>query len=76
VQVPSYPAALCLTHLHEDLLGPDALGDVVLDPDEVGHASIFVPYGVDAELIPEQGTVLTVVPEQHGAAPPLVYRGP
>src|SRR5215208_884464 len=76
MQVPRYPAALGPTDLRKDLLGPDALGNVVLHPDEVCHAPLFVPHGVDAELVPEQGSILAVVPEHDRALSTFADRGP
>jgi len=76
VQIPGYPATFSPTDLREGRLCPDALGNVVLDPDEAGHTSLFIMNGVDAELIPEQGPVLAVVPEYNGAVTPLADRRP
>jgi hypothetical protein len=72
VQIPGYPAPFGPTDLRKNLLGPDALGNVILDPNKVGHAPIFVPHGVDAEFVPEQAPVFAVVPEHNGAVPSLV----
>src|SRR5215203_7552685 len=76
VQIPGYPATLGPPDLPKRLLGPTALGDVILYAHEVHHAVVLVPNGVDAELVVEQGPVFTVIPKHHGAMALLADRGP
>ncbi len=76
VQIPGYPATFGLPDLPKRLLGPTALGDVVLNSHEVHHAVVLVPNRVDAELVVEQGPVLTVIPKHHGAMALLADRSP
>ena len=53
-----------------------AFGDVILDPYEVGEITAFVAHRGDAQFLPEEGAVITVVAHEHPAIPllPIAFR--
>jgi hypothetical protein len=51
-----------------------ALGDVGVNPHEGGEAALLVAHRRDAQVLPEEGAVLTVVAYDHPAFPLLADR--
>src|SRR5215216_4668042 len=57
-------------------LSSSALGDVVLYPDEAEEVPLLVAHGGDGELVPKEGAVLLVVPQDRLAPAALLQRRP
>jgi hypothetical protein len=63
---------VCAAYL---LLGPLALGHVVLHPDEVDEPPPFVVHRGEPQFVPEQGAVLAVIAQENLAIAPFSEGG-